>query len=496
VSAQPKVFFITQDSAYPQMGVLYLVDALAQNNIDSEILPSGTSWPLIARIIDQFTPSVIGMSVMTAPEVADFAQHSRNIKKHYPSIPIVWGGVHATLLADECTLADYIDYIFVGQGEVVFPELVYDITGSGGKFDRKVIGHAPPTLDQFSPAWHKVDLSRYLFSEHHSVRSPDAKVKHLIGDVSNKLKSIIGSDISVLDEPDLRKVSEELTKWDAGLYETKNNIFYYLLTSRGCPYKCTFCSEPLQIMHGDQNGKFLWNAHSLDWVKKQIDDVRAHLSKSGHRLDGVGLWDDMFWVHYRKDSRAIDILRYFQEENLGYLIEARCEQLLRDDGYLFRVLRDTGCIQVFIGAESASQETLNYIKKGTKVSQFYELIKLANELKVSLRMSFIVGFPNESDESINQTLDFCEEVESGRYGAWVNISGPKIFTPYPGTIEYNRAVAAGFVPPTSHIEWGKIHRSTEEYLLRFPWYEKTYSKRTLERLKKYFGKGYKTLRAH
>jgi len=249
-------------------------------------------------------------------------------------------------------------------------------------------------------------------------------------------------------------------------------------------------------MHGDQDGKFLWNAHSLDWVKKQIDDVRSHLDKVGKSLDGVGLWDDMFWVHYRKDSRAIDILNFFRDNHLGYLIEARCEQLLRDDGYLFKVLRDTGCIQVFIGAESASQETLNYIRKGTKVSQYLELMELANELKVALRMSFIVGFPNETDESVNQTLDFCEKVESGEHGAWVNISGPKIFTPYPGTIEFTRAVEAGFVPPTNHVEWGKVHRSTEEYLFRFPWFEKNYSAKTLKRLERYFGKGYKTLRSH
>jgi hypothetical protein len=87
-------------------------------------------------------------------------------------------------------------------------------------------------------------------------------------------------------------------------------------------------------------------------------------------------------------------------------------------------------------------------------------------------------------------------MNEGAYGPWVNISGPKIFTPYPGTEEYARAVAAGFKAPKTHAEWGHINRSTEEYLWYFPWMRRNYSPSTLERLERIFGSGYKTLVAH
>jgi hypothetical protein len=249
-------------------------------------------------------------------------------------------------------------------------------------------------------------------------------------------------------------------------------------------------------MNGDGAGKFLWNAHSVDWVRRQVETVRTVLARSGHHLDGIGIWDDMFWIQYKSNPRAFGVLDYLAEEKLGYLIEARADQLLANDFMLFRKLSETGCIQVFVGAESISQGTLNYMKKGTKAVEYKRLIEYANRWHVALRMSFIIGFPGETDASVNETLDFCDAVKDGTYGPWVNISGPKIFTPYPGTQEFARAVAAGFKPPTTHAEWGHINRSTEEYLRHFPWMVRNYSTKTIERLERIFGHGYKTLAAH
>jgi len=492
-----KVLFVTQESAYPQMGVLYLADSLRQSNIESEIISSAVNQEDLELVIKHFEPDVVGMSVMTAPEVADFERHSIFLKKKYPKIPIVWGGVHPTLLADECLRSNYIDFVFVGQGEDIFPDLVADIVNGNGGFPRKVLGYAPSMLNDFRPAWEKLDVSKFLFSETHSVRSPDVRITQILAQAKAEVELVTGeAGADAVNDGATKDLLEQIKKWDVGLYDLKSSIFYYFLTSRGCPYRCTFCSEPLQIMHGDADGKFLWNGHDLDWVKRQVDHLRSRLAMQGERLDGIGIWDDMFWSRRGEDTRAKEILTYLKDEGLGYLIEARADQLLRDDCSLFKFLGETGCIQVFVGAESASQETLNYIRKGTKARDYTRLIDAANEIHVALRMSFIVGFPNETDESVNATLDFCEAVEKGDHGAWVNISGPKIFTPYPGTLEYDRAVEAGFQPPTNHVEWGRIHRSTEEYLEQFPWFLRNYSDDTLARLEKYFGSGHQALKAH
>ncbi len=487
-----RVLFITQSSAYPQLGVLYLVDALRQAGIESLVVSCDLPAENLDSILTDYRPAVVGMSVLTAPQVVDFKRHSIRIKNEYPEISIVWGGVHPTILSEECMDSSYIDFVFIGQGEDVFPDLVLDIVNGTNKFTKRVQGRSPQTLDRYSPAWDKVSLSQYLFSERHSVRSPITKVQTSAAKVFDQIKSDIqaidpglSSDVSI-------HVLEDIKKWDVGLYELDKSIFYYLITSRGCPYSCTFCSEPLQIMHGNAAGKFTWNSHDLDWVKCQIDVIRERLARDGEDLDGVGIWDDMFWVDKK---RARNILSYLASEGLTYLIEARADQLIRDDYSLYNFLGETNCSQVFIGAESASQETLDYIKKHTDIEDYYRLMKHASIVKVPLRMSFIVGFPGETDESVNKTLDFCEAVTNGAYGPWVNISGPKIFTPYPGTVEYDRAVEAGFVKPATHVDWRKIHRSTEAYLECFPWM-RNYPSATLERLEHYFGQGYSALTTH
>lgn len=494
-NSKTDVLFMTQDSAYPQMGVLYLIDALRQKNVSSDAVSCKISMQDLKKVLLRKKPNIVGMSVMTAPQVKEFEDHSIWIKKNFPEIKIVWGGVHPTILSKECSVSDYIDHVFIGQGEIVFPNLVLDIINGENTFPKEVRGHSPEKMDQFSPAWDKADLKQYIFSEKHSVRSPVTKIHKKADSVFEKIKEDIEITDPKHETQTSRRVLDDIKKWDVGLYELDKNIFYYLLSSRGCPYKCTFCSEPLQVMHGDSQGKFLWNSHSLDWVKQQVETVRKFLALHNETLEGLGFWDDMFWVKYLQNPRAYGILDYLKEENLTYLIEARADQLIKKDFSLFRYLGETGCSQVFIGAESASQETLNLIRKGTRLKDYYRLMEMANKIRVALRMSFIIGFPNETEESVNKTLDFCAKVEKGDYGPWVNVSGPKIFTPYPGTEEYGRAVAAGFKVPSSHVEWGKINRSTEAYLESFPWIKK-YSKSTLSRLEFHFGKGYSKLIQH
>ncbi len=492
-----QVLFITQDSAYPQMGVLYLIDALARQGIDAEMLASGVTFEHLEAVLAYVRPQIVGMSVLTAPQTQDFVRLSVYLKENHPEIKIVWGGNHATLLPNICLKSWYIDYVFVGQGETLFPKMVKDLLSDEEKVPRLVHGYGTAQLDDYQPAWEKDDLAKYLFSERHSVRNPDIRVKQVFSQSVSQIDRMIhatqSADASAthLQEfsPKIELAIEEMKKWDVGLYQTDKKLFYYLLTSRGCPFNCSFCSEPLHAMHGDENGKFLWNAHGFEWFRRQVDRIRMLLAAKNLKMDGIGLWDDMFWTNYRDDTRCFDILNYLQSQGLGYLIEARADHLLRDDAMIMRRLTETGCIQVFIGAESFSQTTLNLIRKGTKVADYQKLCRMANDFQVSLRMSFIVGFPGETDESVNTTLDFCESVENGDHGAWVNISGPKLFTPYPGTEEFDRAVKAGFVPPATHEEWGRINRMTVNYLAHYPWMERNYSLKTVKRLERHFGKG-------
>ena len=86
---RPKVLFVVQASAYPQMGVLYLVDSLRQVGFDSQIVSSDIDTLELDEIIQTENPVVVGMSVLTAPQVIDFERLSMFVKTEFPHIKVI-----------------------------------------------------------------------------------------------------------------------------------------------------------------------------------------------------------------------------------------------------------------------------------------------------------------------------------------------------------------------------------------------------------------------
>jgi anaerobic magnesium-protoporphyrin IX monomethyl ester cyclase len=450
---------IVQRSTYPQMGALYLTNALLPHGITTHLLPSDASTEDLDAAIEKYDPIAVGCSVMTAPEIIDFVHHSVHVQVKYNSafkrIPVIWGGMHPTIVWQQTIAEPYIDVVVSGEAEITLPRILLGLIDRNElPLARPVRVETPPNLDLFRPQWEVLDLPRYVFPESHSVH---AQVEF-----------------------------------------NKQNIFYYLLTSRGCTYKCNFCWEVARTaalkeeMGSDRSAVDLtWRAHSEAWVDEQLTYLERRLTAQGAGMDGVGLWDDMIFgkekdVHVQRAKRIFSGMR---DRNFGYLLEARASQLMgksnrwNADGVtreadLYRFLKDTGCMQVFVGTESANQQTLNLIQKGTKANDYMRLVEISRDVGLPLRFSLIVGFPDESDRSVNETLDLIERLDGEPF---VSVSGPKCFTPYPGTPQYDAAVRSGLKVPTDTLGWAHLTRYAD-YRALYPWLERNYSATTLDRI--------------
>jgi len=234
-----------------------------------------------------------------------------------------------------------------------------------------------------------------------------------------------------------------------------------------------------------------WRAHSETWVKEQLTYLEKRLADTGTVMDGVGLWDDMIFGKEREAhiQRARNIFKVMRERNFGYLLEARASQLMAksnkwsDTGEmreadLYHFLKETGCMQVFVGTESASQDTLNLMQKGTKAKDYTRLVEISRDVGLPLRFSMIVGFPEETDKSVNETLDLIERLHGEPY---ISVSGPKCFTPYPGTPQYEAAMRHGMKVPSNTLAWAHLTRYAD-YRALYPWIERNYSQSTLDRI--------------
>jgi len=450
---------IVQRSNYPQMGALYLTNALLPHGIVTHVLPSHASTDELDELIAEHDPLAVGCSVMTAPDILDFVRHSVHVQNTYnrerKRLPVIWGGMHPTIVWEQTVREPYIDVVVSGEAEVTLPKLLNTLIATNALPAQKLVRvETPARLDDYRPQWESLDVEKYVFPESHSVH---AQVEF-----------------------------------------TKKNILYYLLTSRGCTFKCNFCWEVArtaalkeEMARDGSGGDLTWRAHSEQWVDQQLTYLEARLAASGTVMDGVGLWDDMIFGKEREAHihRARHIFNGMRDRKFGYLLEARASQLMAKsskwndtgvtrEGDLYRFLKDTGCMQVFVGTESASQDTLNLIQKGTKAADYMRLVEMSRDIGLPLRFSLIVGFPEESDRSVNETLDLIERL---REEPFISVSGPKCFTPYPGTPQYAQALRRGLKVPDDTVGWAHLTRYAD-YRALYPWFDENLTPSTLARI--------------
>jgi radical SAM superfamily enzyme YgiQ (UPF0313 family) len=391
----------------PPLGILYLGAALENRGyrvrlIHERLCPAGEK-----RVVDEICaeePLFVGISTFTGPSLLPSLRLSRAIKKRC-RVPVIWGGLHATMLPEQTLQEASIDLAVCGEGEETIVQLADRIAGGdwgaealaaipGVAFRRQgavQVNAMPPfiqDLDAFSPAWHLLDSERYISEGRY-------------------IYTALGSKLSGL------KVAT-------------------IMTSRGCPGRCGYCYN--QFIN-----KRTFRAHSVDFVAEQVRRL-----KSENGVTGVIFEDDCFFTDR---ARALAILRRLQ---LPWSCSIRADYLARWGEDFARELRDLGCAELRIGAESGSQETLDLMHKDIRREHILRAVQLCRPLGINLMMGFMIGVPGERWSETLKTLDLIDEME--KLGVTV-AAGPAFYYPYPGTPLFDEAVRGGFTPPRSIAGW-------------------------------------------
>lgn len=211
-----------------------------------------------------------------------------------------------------------------------------------------------------------------------------------------------------------------LPAWDLIDINTYKNIWKQgnqsftlnIATTRGCPYKCNWCAKPI---YGNR-----YNAHSPEYIVKEI----AYLQET-FGVTRFWMCDDIFGL---KPNWVQEFNTELQKQNLkiNYYIQSRVDLLLKED--TIETLAKSGCEEVWVGAESASQKILDAMDKGIKVEQIYEATRLLKTHNIRVAFFLQFGYLNENKKDILKTIGMVKELLPDNIG--ISISYPLPGTPF------------------------------------------------------------------
>ncbi len=330
---------------------------------------SSYPWSKVESIIAALDADVFGMSCWTANRrgvrlVADA------IKDKHPKSMVVVGGPHATPLGPEL-LAHYdsVDLVCVGESDRTFLEIVEKV--SRGESTKKIAGTV--------------------------YRADDGKII-----TAEERKNIANLD-------DLASPHH----W----FDT-----HIMMTSRGCPWACTFCGAETSWGRG-------FRANSIDYVLDAMESVSKRLP-----VKMIQIKDDTFTTNKK---RVLELCKRMQEKKMGFFwsCDTRVD-LLSDE--LLREMRLAGCQRLSLGVESGSQRILNLIDKKITPQEIIESTELAKKYGIKVRYYMMLGNRGETKESFEETLAFLDRAQPHEYVF-------SCLSIYPGTRDFHDAEKAGWL---------------------------------------------------
>jgi len=380
--------------------LLYLERALRNLSIEVVLIDESRQpnyLPLLAENGKRIL--LAGVSAMTGYQISGGLAFSRSVRAICQA-PVVWGGCHPTLLPEETLREDCIDYVVVGQGERPLRRLIECLRSGSEPSDIPGLGRKRGDSVEVNPSGMPESYEAF----------PPVN----------------------FDAVDLK----------AYVMEESGNIKRCLpyFASHGCPFHCSFCSVGM--------------IYKRRWCPKQIPRIIQELRylKQHADIDGVQFYDENLLVNVdfsREFARAMIDAKLGLKWRCGAHAHVFTQKFNDED---VKLLEQSGCSRIYIGAETGDQETLDLLAKESKVEDTYRFIDMLKPHGIIPRLSTMVCLPFRPDCDFDATMDMIKRAKLMEPRLEATMS---FYTPYPGTDLYALAIEKGFVPPRNLTEWSK-----------------------------------------
>lgn len=353
--------WLTNGGDRPSLGTLYLASWIRHKNVAEPSvidLNHAKDEGLIKRM-DEFKPDIVGIS-LTTPQYEESVRIAGLLKQNY-NVPIIAGGPHPSAMQNvskvpELMPKEQFDYVVIGNGLFTLEQICKE----GLPQDRIIRGQELPRekdLDWLPmPARDLVDMGKY------SLKMMGKKAQPL-------------------------------------------------MTSFGCPYKCSFCSEP------QLNNRF--KAHS---PKRVIEEMKQLVNLYG--TEALIIYDDVFSIDVKRAMEIGDLMKS-EGLSLKYRATMRATDFVRKPE-LADKLAESGCLEACVGLESGSDDVLKLNDKGMSVENNRLGIKMAQKAGLRVLTYMITGLPGCTPETERRGLEFIQQNEVAEFG-WYMLA------PFPST---------------------------------------------------------------
>lgn len=315
----------------------------------------------IMKYLKDFGPNVVGITCNFTAYAQDAFEVSRIVKEFSSEIIIIIGGAHATIEAEQILRNHtYIDYIVRGEGEITFHELVNviknkcDVESIRGISYRKESGEI--------------------------ISNPD---RELIEDLDS---------LPIIDRKFINVETYKKINSDALLF-AKNNPVATIMTSRGCPFNCIFCSTKIMWKRN-------WRARSPENILREIEYL-----VNEYGIKEIAIQDDQFVIDKKRVNEICELIIQ-KKLNISLSIPSGTSIWLVDCD-LLRKMKQAGFYRLCFPIETGNENTLKFIKKPINLVKVKETIRTANKLGYWTQGNFIIGFPYETKEEMMQTIEYA-----------------------------------------------------------------------------------------
>lgn len=340
----------------------------------------------------------LGVTVLTGAPIGDAVAISRAVKARHPALPIVWGGWHPSMFGRECLDEPSVDVTVQGQGEITFAEIV----------ERLAAGRPLDGLPGCSCR--------------DAAGAPRLHPPRPLADVN----TLAPHDYGLID------VESYFT------LKGKRQLDY--ISSQGCAFRCAFCADPFVYQRK-------WTGLAPERVGEELEALWRH-----HRFADVNFQDETFFTYaQRVEAIAGEIVR--RRLPITWAATMRADQGQRLPEEVFALCKRAGLRRLLVGVESGSQEMMDRIRKDIKLEQVFLVAERCRRHGVAVHFPFIVGFPEESEQSVQATLSVIKRLRAMSPDFQTPIF---YFKPYPGTPITDQAVAGGFTLPCTLDEWSRF----------------------------------------